>query len=91
MSVGFISRVIYIGCPILPIILFTDAEMSSISIAPELPDGVFLNRDTRSISGLYNGSPTEVIYTITATEPFVSLSSSFTLSFRRNFVNLFFM
>lgn len=87
MSVGFTSRVIYIGCPILPIILFTDAEMASISIVPELPEGVFLNRDTRSITGVYDGSPMEVIYTITAVEPLASLTSTFTLSFQRMLTN----
>lgn len=79
VSVGFNTRYVFRNSTIIPIFIHTDSYFDWVVFRPSLPDGLYYDKETRRISGIF---PDKLItYTITVYAWYKSAvtSSIFTL------------
>ena len=75
-------QVIYKGLAFPMMRCIPNSFAESFSIQPELPSGVAFDTKTSVISGVYNGEPTKITYTITASNGVDSTSQTLTIDYR---------
>ena len=75
-------QVIYKGLAFPMMRCIPNSYAESFSIQPELPSGMAFDTKTSVISGVYNGEPMKVIYTITASNEVDSVSQTLTIDYR---------
>ena len=76
------TQVVYKGLAFPMIRCIPNSFAESFSIQPDLPSGMAFDTKTSVISGVYNGEPTKVIYTITASNGVDSASQTLTIDYR---------
>lgn len=83
ISTGFTSQTVINNLAILPIRIVGNTVFESYTLTPQLTSGLNFNVTTGVISGVYNGITTSVQYQLTGTNQFGSVSTSFTLHYKR--------
>ena len=82
---GFDSMTLYTDIPMEPIPIRCDTAITSYSINPNLPEGMEINTSTGVISGtLKNAGSSAIVYTVTATNPQGSVTTTFSFDARDN-------
>ena len=83
ITTGFTSQSVFSGLAILPIRVKGNTVFSSYTLTPTVSSGLNFNSTTGEISGTYNGITTSVQYQLTGTNSFGSISTTFTLHYKR--------
>lgn len=83
-SVGFNTATITIGLPFSPIHIFSNAQITRIVSAPPLPEGMVINVDKRTISGVYDGDEMEEKYSLICSGKNSSIVVPLGLSFSKH-------